>query len=457
MIYECDLETIENALFDPGSKDNKLEKIAQLCDLHEALVQLRGQGFFMLARSLDRIGKLINECLNPEEMDSEVLACILDNFPISLEHAEEILSYDTLPHPVSNAVIKNITGQMGFYEDPKLGILSSIIDHFHSTQNWASLLSFLDTAKDKELFFSSNLAISLHSFLFDNLTDDNNDINEWFRKNESILSITAHRYGGYKMKHAFSYLENGYRDLAREIAKHQARTATQRELIKRQEVFGINLSPREIFDILGNRSISDDVLIHYMLFCEEPCNSLMLDSLTFSAWPNWNNDEIDKVPLERYQQVMSYVVCHARGTHLLFGLLDQALTLRPDVSREFMSDMLVKAAFHYEGSANDLIEWWRICKNVVKPEEAAPLKDVFNFAIELSAPALNYMKLQGLLTDSEGLQQFVDADLLGKVADKSWERLSAATRTFLQQNVPESIAMHSNNLQRARLERDIGL
>lgn len=457
MIYECDLETIENALFDSSKNEKMLDNIAQLSDAHEALAQLRGQGFFMLARSLDRVGKMVTECLNPDEMDHEVLTCIIENFPLSLEHAEEILSWDTLSHDVSNAVIKNITEQVGFYDNPKLGILSTIIDHFHSTKNWPSLLSFLETAKDKELFYSSNLALSLHSFLFDNLPDDNKEISQWFRKNESILSITAHRYSGYKMKHAFAYLRNGYPDLAREIAKHQARTATQRELVTRQKVFGIDLSSREIFDILGNRAISDDTLIHYMLFCEEPCKPLMLGSLTFSSWPNWNDDEIDKVPLERYQQVMSYVVCHSKGTHLLFNLLNQALTLRPDVSREFMSDMLINATSRYADSPSDLIDWWRLCKTVVTPDEALTLKDMLDSAFEMSDESLNNTKLQGLLTDPDGLQQFIEPQLLGLIADRHWGRLSSATRVFFQQNVPESIAKHSNNLQRARLEREIGL
>ena len=457
MIYESDLETIENALFDIRGQENRLDKIAQLCDLHEALAQLRGQGFYMLHRSLERIGQLTCDYLDPQDMEPEVLACILDNFPISLENATEILNCETLSHKVSDSLINNITKQAGFYDGQKSRILPHIVNHLYSTKNWASLLNFLDNAREKDLFCYSNLSESLHSFLFDEEIEDNIEICEWLKSNENILSATAYRFNAYKMKHAFSFLDNGYTRLAREIANNQATTAKQRELIKRQELFGINLSPREIFDTLRNRQIKDDELIHYMLFCEEPCDPLMLEPLTFSDWPVWNNDEITQVSVERYKQVMSYVVSHAKGTYILNNLLDQVLTLRPDVSREWLSDLLIKAASRYDGCANDLIEWWRICKIVVTPGEASRLNEVFNNAIKLSTDTLNYNKFQGLLTDPEGLQQFADPALLGKVADDNWGRLSASTRTFLQQNVPESIAMHSNNLQRARIERDIGL
>ncbi len=460
MIIDDDLIRIENALFESSNSADKYELITQLVEIHQSLAQNVTQGFHMLARSLDRIGKSIRSVSRSDEMDMHVLACALQHFPISPEHAEEILYWESMPHFVSDALVNNIKQQHGFFEAPNRTLFSNIIEHLYSSQNWNTLLAFLDESRDKDALYSADICLKLHYIILNNLNnfeDIEKPFTDWLKNNESWIAHAAYRFSAYRMRHAFAYLELGFVHIATEIAKVQANSAINGELIKRQTLLNIDVAQKELFNYRGDKNISDGELIHYLLFSKNPIDSLLHENLSFSSWPSLSHDFIQEVSRARYCKVLDFVLPKAKSTIVISDIVRQCRSARKDIDPDFLEDLILQCADNFSDSFSDLLDWWSTSRQVVSQDRVAMLNPLLESAIQTSGLALRPMKLRQFLTDADGLLKFINPQICGWLVDQHWPKLSHQDRLFLRESVSESIIQQSNYLQRDRLERDIGL
>jgi hypothetical protein len=457
MFYESELIRYEKDLLSDRAQSDPHALLLNIIEIHNGLIAAGKSGILALAESLQRICILMKPYLRSSDIDEDLAIAIVETFPIGREVSEDILYCDVASHRISNALISNITSQVGFFEEPEPRAFSSIMVHLHESQNWSALIEFLNMAKNKESFEDGNVTHALHSYIGSDYPEDNNEVKQWFIDNQDLYRYSTHYYSGYSLKSAFELKELGYGDLARSIARDVGHKSNGWELIQRQNTFGINLEEREIFDYCGQRKIDDESLVNYLLFCKEGCDHLQLSKLSFNSWPTWNDDKISEVDDNRYQQVVSFFAEHNSSVSALYKLERQVREHKPELAQSLMRQTLMSSLPHFADDLTALVQWWELARQYLNPDQVEPHAAIFTAAIEAGNCHLMYERIQVLMTDVEGLQRFVDPALLARKIDESWSNAPKSVHMHLQRNVPKSIAQLSNCLQRVRLEQDFDL
>jgi hypothetical protein len=457
MFYESELIRYEKDLLGDCVQSDPYALLMNIIEIHNGLTIAGKSGILALAESLQRISILMKSYLRSSDIDEYLAIAIVEAFPIGREVSDDILYCGVASHRISNALISNITNQVGFFEEPEPRAFSSIMEHLHESKNWSTLIDFLNLAKNKESFENSHVTHALHSYIRNDYPEDNNQVKKWFIENQDLYRHTTHCYSEYSLRNSFELNELGYNDLARSVARGVGYKSHGWELIQRQATFGISLEEREIFDYCDKRRIDDESLINYLLFCKEECDHLFLSKLSFWSWPTWNDDKISGVDDNRYQQVVNFFAEHVSSVSALSKLERQVREHKPELAQSLMRQALMSSLPRFADDLTALVHWWELARQYLHPDQVEPHAAILTAAIEAGNCHLMHDRIQALMTDAEGLQRFVDPALLARIIDESWNKAPKSVHMHLQQNVPKSIAQLSNYLQRLRLEQDFDL